>query len=264
MRNVVDQAYYSLVEQILLHGQERTDRTGTGTLSIFGYNTTIYVGESFPILTTKKIPFKSTAQELLWFLSGSCNVNDLPKTIQPWWSPWADTNGDLGPLYGKQFTRPNSIVDVVENIKKDPFSRRHVFSTWNLDDLPQMKLAPCHGTVVQFYVNNNGTLDCHMYQRSADVFLGLPINISSYSLLLCMVAKCTNYTPGKLVLSFGDLHIYKNHLSQINEQIFRSSFPLPKLEIADKVYNNVTDFTIDDFTLVDYQSHPAIKGELSI
>lgn len=265
MRNNVDQAYYSLTEHIFLHGEKREDRTGTGTIACFGESIKIYVGkDEFPILTTKKIPFKAMVNELLWFISGSCNVNDLPKSVQPWWSPWAKPNGDLGPLYGKQFTRRNSLLEVVENIKKDPFSRRHVTSTWNLDDLDKMQLAPCHGTVIQYYVRKNGTIDCHMYQRSADVFLGLPINISSYALLLNMVAKCTGYSTGSLTISFGDVHIYTNHINQINEQMQRTSFILPKLQIADKVYTNLKDFKAEDFTLIDYQCHPAIKGELSI
>lgn len=263
------QQYLHLLQHILDNGVEKSDRTGTGTISTFGYQMRFDLSKGFPLVTTKKAHLRSIIYELLWFLRGDTNIkylNDHRVTI---WDEWADENGDLGPVYGKQWRSwegkdgkvIDQISDVIEQIKKNPDSRRLIVSAWNVTDLPEMALMPCHN-MFQFYVAN-GKLSCQLYQRSADVFLGVPFNIASYALLTMMIAQVCNLEVGEFVHTFGDVHIYSNHLEQVKLQLSREPYPLPTMEINKEV-KNIFDFEYEDFILVNYQSHPAIKATVAV
>lgn len=263
------QQYLHLLQHILDNGVEKSDRTGTGTISTFGYQMRFDLSKGFPLVTTKKAHLRSIIYELLWFLRGGTNIkylNDHRVTI---WDEWADENGDLGPVYGKQWRSwegkdgkvIDQISDVIEQIKKNPDSRRLIVSAWNVTDLPEMALMPCHN-MFQFYVAN-GKLSCQLYQRSADVFLGVPFNIASYALLTMMIAQVCNLEVGEFVHTFGDVHIYSNHLEQVKLQLSREPYPLPTMEINKEV-KNIFDFEYEDFKLVNYQSHPAIKATVAV
>jgi thymidylate synthase len=267
--------YLELLQKIMDEGVNKSDRTGTGTKSIFGYQMRFNLAEGFPLLTTKKLHLKSIIYELLWFLRGDTNVkylNDHGVTI---WDAWADEQGELGPIYGKQWTRweandgtkINQIAEAQEMIRKNPDSRRIIVSGWNVGDLSQLILGkktappPCH-TIFQFYVAEN-RLSCQLYQRSADVFLGVPFNIASYALLTMMMAQTTGTEPGDFVHTFGDVHIYNNHLEQIKLQLSRQPRPLPKMKINPEV-KDIFEFKYEDFTLENYDPHPAIKAPIAI
>jgi thymidylate synthase len=256
-------------QYILDNGQPKGDRTGTGTIAVFGYQTRYELQSGFPVLTTKKLHLRSIIYELLWMLSGQSNVADLQKHGVRIWNEWADEHGELGPVYGVQWrswrTADGQTVDqiseIVELIKKNPNSRRIIVSAWNVGEVDSMALPPCH-LLFQFYVNN-GKLSCQLYQRSADVFLGVPFNIASYSLLTCMVAQVCDLEVGEFVHTFGDLHLYNNHVEQAQLQLTREPYPLPRMEINPSI-KSMFDFKYDDFNLVDYQSHPHIKAEVSV
>lgn len=261
--------YLELAQRILSEGIRRDDRTGTGTISIFGHQMTFDLAEGFPLLTTKKLHTKSIIYELLWFLRGSTNVHWLQEHGVRIWNEWADENGDLGPVYGHQWRSwptadgqsIDQIANVIEQIKHNPDSRRLIVSAWNVADIDQMKLPPCH-VMFQFYVAN-GTLSCQLYQRSGDVFLGVPFNIASYALLTMMIAQVCDLKPGKFIHTLGDAHIYINHLDQIHEQLTREPFPLPTMLINPDI-KDINDFSFTDFTLLNYQAHPHIKGEVAV
>ena len=263
------QQYLQLLQHILDKGVIKTDRTGTGTISTFGYQMRFDLREGFPLVTTKKVHLKSIIYELLWFLQGDTNIKYLKDNGVRIWDEWADENGDLGPVYGKQWRswacrdgkEIDQISEVVEQIKKNPDSRRLIVSAWNVADLGDMALMPCHN-MFQFYVAN-GKLSCQLYQRSADVFLGVPFNIASYALLTMMLAQVCDLEPGDFVHTFGDVHIYNNHLEQVKLQLSREPYPLPQMQINPGV-KNISDFKYDDFKLTDYQSHPAIKGVVAV
>ncbi|MBN1158834.1 MAG: thymidylate synthase [Bacteroidales bacterium] len=261
--------YLDLLKHVLDHGVEKTDRTGTGTISTFGYQMRFDLQAGFPLLTTKKLHIKSIIYELLWFLKGDTNVrylNDHKVTI---WNEWADGNGDLGHIYGYQWRcwpsydggSIDQIGELIRSIRANPDSRRHLVSAWNVADLKNMALPPCH-VLFQFYVADN-TLSCQLYQRSADIFLGVPFNIASYSLLLMMVAQVTGLKYGEFIHTFGDAHIYKNHLEQVKLQISRQPRTLPELKINPAV-SSIFDFSFDDFILDHYDPHPHIRGEISV
>lgn len=252
--------YIDLVNRIFTFGQLREDRTGTGTVSIFGYTTRYDLQEGFPLLTTKNVNFHAVVKELLWFISGSTNTKDLGCNI---WDEWADENGDLGPIYGKQwrdFAGIDQLKNVIEGIKKDPYSRRHIVTAWNPADVTKMALPPCH-MFFQFYVTDDGYLDCQMYQRSADIALGVPFNIASYSLLTMMIAKECNLKPGCFIHTLGDAHIYENHTLSLLKQIERYPLELPTVEIANKPF---FDLKVEDFKLIGYNPHPAIKFKVAV
>jgi len=261
--------YLDLLDHVLKNGVEKTDRTGTGTISVFGYQMRFSLSESFPMLTTKKLHLKSILYELLWFLKGETNVDYLNQHGVSIWNEWANEQGELGHVYGYQWRSWPSykgggidqITQVIESIKKNPDSRRHIVSAWNVADLDNMALPPCH-VMFQFYVAN-GKLSCSMYQRSADIFLGVPFNIASYALLTCMVAQVSNLEPGDFIHTLGDAHIYLNHLEQVKLQRTREPYPLAKLKINPGV-KNIFDFQFSDFQLEGYQSHPHIKGDISV
>ncbi len=260
--------YIDMVEHVLKNGVQKEDRTGTGTLSTFGYQTRYNLQDGFPLLTTKKVYFKGVVYELLWIISGSTNIKYLKDNNVNIWNEWADENGELGPVYGKQWRRwegKDKVIDQLDNLikglKENPDSRRHIISAWNVADVENMALPPCH-SFIQFYVANN-KLSCQLYQRSADLFLGVPFNIASYSLLLMMVAQVTGYEVGEFIHSFGDLHIYNNHLEQIKEQITREPKNLPIVKL-NKNIDNILDFTYEDISLEQYDPHPAIKGKVSV
>lgn len=260
------EAYLSLLDRIMTDGERREDRTGTGTLSVFGESLSFDLSDGFPLLTTKRVHFKSVAHELLWMLSGSNNARDLQKHGVTIWDEWADADGDLGPIYGAQWRTwggrgVDQIANVIEAIKRDPYSRRHVVSAWNAADLDQMALAPCH-CLFQFYVSTAGKLSCHLYQRSADIFLGVPFNIASYALLTHMIAGVTGLEPGILVISFGDLHLYKNHVDQARKQLSRTPRLLPLLRIVPR--RSIDKFQYDDFMLIGYDPHPAIPAPVAV
>lgn len=265
----MDREYLELCKHILENGTEKKDRTGTGTISTFGYQMRADLAEGFPLLTTKKLSLKSIIHELLWFLKGDTNIQYLKENNVRIWNEWADENGDLGPVYGKQWrswTAPNGatidqISNVIDEIKRNPDSRRLVVNAWNVGELNEMALAPCH-CLFQFYVND-GKLSCQLYQRSADVFLGVPFNIASYALLTMMIAQACDLAPGEFVHTFGDVHIYSNHVEQVKLQLSREPKELPKMKLNPKV-KSVFDFTYDDFELVGYDAHPHIKGEVSV
>ncbi|MCU9613637.1 thymidylate synthase [Caldibacillus lycopersici] len=261
--------YLQLCEHVLNNGVEKGDRTGTGTISTFGYQLRFNLQEGFPLITTKKLHVKSIIHELLWFLKGDTNVKYLQENGVRIWNEWADANGDLGPIYGYQWRSwtgadgqtIDQITDVINQIKTNPNSRRLVVSAWNVGDLDKMALAPCH-TLFQFYVAD-GKLSCQLYQRSADVFLGVPFNIASYALLTLMIAQVCDLEPGDFVHTFGDVHIYTNHLEQVKLQLTREPRPLPVMRLNPEV-KNIFDFTYGDFSLENYDPHPAIKGVVSI
>ena len=261
--------YLDLLDHVLRNGNTRNDRTGTGTLSTFGYQMRFNLQKGFPMMTTKKLHLKSIIYELLWFLKGDTNIkylNDHKVTI---WDEWADKEGDLGHIYGYQWrswpaydgTTIDQVSNIIESIKNDPSSRRHIISAWNVGDLNNMNLPPCH-ILFQFYVYN-GKLSCQLYQRSADIFLGVPFNIASYSLLLMMVAQVTNLEPYEFVHTIGDAHLYLNHIEQAKVQLSRDTKALPKM-VIDKSVKNIFDFDFHYFTLNDYNPHPHIKGEISV
>lgn len=261
--------YLDLLTHLLETGSDRSDRTGTGTISRFGYQMRFNLADGFPVITTKKVHLKSIIHELLWFLNGDTNVKYLQENGVKIWNEWADEDGELGPVYGHQWrswSAPggraiDQISQLIDQIKTNPTSRRLIVSAWNVEDLDKMKLPPCH-LLFQFYVNE-GKLSCQLYQRSADVFLGVPFNIASYALLTMMVAQVTNLQPGDFVHTFGDAHIYKNHLEQVKLQLTREPYPLPQMRINPAV-KNIFDFKFEDFELVNYQAHPHIKGEVSV
>jgi thymidylate synthase len=263
------QQYLELLDHILKNGTEKSDRTGTGTKSCFGYQMRFDLGEGFPLVTTKKLHLKSIIYELLWFLRGETNIKYLKENNVRIWDEWADENGDLGPVYGKQWrswTGANGktvdqISELIMQIRKNPDSRRLIVSAWNVADLPDMKLMPCHA-LFQFYVAD-GKLSCQLYQRSADVFLGVPFNIASYALLTLMIAQVCELKPGEFIHSFGDVHIYNNHMEQVELQLTRKPYPLPHMQLNTAV-KNIFDFKFEDFTLVNYQSHPAIKAPVAV
>ena len=263
------QTYLDLVRDILDHGDEKADRTGTGTLSVFGRQLRFDLAEGFPLLTTKKLHLKSILHELLWFIRGETNVDSLNDVGVSIWDEWADDDGDLGPVYGKQWrswTGANGktydqLADVIERIESDPDSRRLLVNAWNVADLPDMALAPCH-IMFQFYVSN-GRLSCQLYQRSADVFLGVPFNIASYAILTMMIARVTNLVPGHFVHTFGDAHLYLNHLEQARTQITRVPRPLPKMKISGN-QRSIDDFRYEDFALESYDPHPHIAAPVAV
>lgn len=261
--------YLDLLEKILDEGGEKDDRTGTGTLSIFGYQMQFDLSEGFPMLTTKKVHFKSVVHELLWFLKGDTNIKYLQDNGVRIWNEWADENGDLGPVYGKQWRsweKPNGeTVDqiryVIDEIKKNPKSRRLVVNAWNAGELGEMALTPCH-CLFQFYVRD-GKLSCQLYQRSADVFLGVPFNIASYSLLTHMIAQVCDLQPGHFVHTFGDVHLYSNHMEQAKLQLSRKPGKLPQIKLNEKI-KNIDDFKYEDIELIDYHPAPAIKAVVAV
>jgi thymidylate synthase len=261
--------YLDLLQHVLDQGRPREDRTGTGTRSVFGYQMRFNLEDGFPVITTKKLHLKSIIHELLWFLAGDTNVKYLQDNGVRIWNEWADENGDLGHIYGYQWRSwptpegdsIDQITQLIQEIKTNPTSRRLIVSAWNVVDLDKMNLPPCH-LLFQFYVNE-GKLSCQLYQRSADVFLGVPFNIASYALLTMMVAQVTGLKPGDFVHTFGDAHIYNNHFEQVKLQLSRTPFPLPQIRINSDI-KSIFSFKYEDFELVNYQSHPHIKGDVSV
>jgi thymidylate synthase len=261
--------YLHLLDYTLKHGVEKTDRTGTGTISIFGHQIRFDLSEGFPLLTTKKLHLKSIIYELLWFLRGETNIKYLNENGVTIWNEWAKENGELGPIYGYQWRswptasgkHIDQISQVINSITKNPDSRRHIVSAWNVGEIDNMALPPCH-VLFQFYVAN-GKLSCQLYQRSADIFLGVPFNIASYALLTMMVANVTNLQPGDFVHTFGDAHIYLNHIDQVKLQLTREPRPLPKMTINPNV-NSIFDYSFSDFKLEGYDPHPHIKGAIAV
>ena len=279
----VDQTYFDLINDVLTNGVEKTDRTGTGTISVFGRQSRFDLSLGFPILTTKRVHWKSVAGELLWFLQGNTNIKWLKENGISIWDEWADKDGNLGPVYGKQWRKwdhmfwrpydPNSpvydpteieidqIKEVIEQIKTNPDSRRLIVSAWNVGDIPQMALAPCH-TMFQFYVVN-GKLSCQLYQRSCDVGLGWSFNVASYALLTHMIAQVCGLEVGDFVHTFGDLHIYENHVEALKQQLHRTPYPMPKL-VLNREVKDIDSFTFEDINLMNYQHHPAISLKVAI
>ncbi len=261
--------YLDLLQYILDHGVEKSDRTGTGTRSVFGYQMRFNLSDGFPLLTTKKMHLKSVIYELLWFLRGESNIRYLKDHGVGIWDEWADEQGELGPVYGVQWrhwqTSDGQLIDqisqVVEQIKHNPDSRRLIVNAWNVGDIPKMALPPCH-LLFQFYVAG-GKLSCQFYQRSADVFLGVPFNIASYAMLTLMMAQVCQLEPGEVVQTMGDTHLYLNHLDQARLQLTRLPYPLPTLRLNPEV-GSIFDFTYGDFELINYQSHPSIRAEISV
>ncbi len=261
--------YQDLLRHILENGTDKEDRTGTGTLSVFGYQMRMNLADGFPLVTTKKLHLKSIIYELVWFLSGDTNVGYLQENGVRIWNEWADAEGNLGPIYGKQWrswrrgdgTDIDQIRQIVDQIRSTPDSRRILVSAWNVGDLPAMALAPCH-CLFQFYVAD-GRLSCQLYQRSADSFLGVPFNIASYALLTLMLAQVTGLQPGDFVHTFGDLHLYKNHLDQAELQLTRNPRPLPSMKLNPAV-TSIFDFAYDDFTLLNYEPYPHIKAMVAV
>jgi thymidylate synthase len=261
--------YHQLLQFILDNGQQKNDRTGTGTRSCFGYQMRFDLAEGFPLVTTKKMHVKSIIYELLWFLKGDTNIKYLNEHGVTIWDEWADANGELGPVYGHQWrswkgadgNTIDQISDVIQQIKTNPDSRRLIVSAWNVADLPKMALMPCHA-MFQFYVAN-GKLSCQLYQRSADVFLGVPFNIASYALLTLMIAQVCHLQPGEFIHTFGDVHLYNNHIEQANLQLSRNPYPLPTMHLNPDI-TNIFDFDYDDFKLENYQFHPAIKAPIAV
>ena len=261
--------YLDLMKYVRESGTEKGDRTGTGTLSVFGYQMRFNLEEGFPLVTTKKVHLKSIIYELLWFLKGSTNIDYLNEHGVSIWDEWADERGELGPVYGAQWrswpTQDGSSIDqiseVINQIKTNPDSRRLIVSAWNVSQIDNMALPPCHA-MFQFYVAD-GKLSCQLYQRSADIFLGVPFNIASYALLVLMIAKVTGLKPGEFVHTLGDAHLYLNHLDQVDEQLKRQPFPLPKMSIT-KDIKNVLDIEYEDFSLEDYESHPHISAPIAV
>jgi thymidylate synthase len=263
------QQYLDLLQHILQTGVKKSDRTGTGTISCFGYQMRFDLQQGFPLVTTKKLHVKSIVHELLWFLKGETNVEYLKLNGVRIWNEWADEDGELGPVYGKQWRSwegadgktVDQVSDLISQIKKNPDSRRLIISAWNVADLPEMALMPCHA-LFQFYVAD-GKLSCQLYQRSADVFLGVPFNIASYALLTLMVAQVCDLEPGEFIHTFGDVHIYSNHLEQVQLQLSRKPMPLPTMKLNPEV-KNIFDFKFEDFSLENYQFHPPIKAPVAV
>lgn len=261
--------YLQLCKHVLDNGVDKDDRTGTGTISTFGYQMRFDLSEGFPLLTTKKLHLKSIIYELLWFLNGDTNVKFLQDHGVRIWNEWADENGNLGPVYGHQWrswtagdgSTIDQITSLIDQIKTNPNSRRLLVSAWNVGDIEKMALPPCH-ILFQFHVAN-GKLSCQLYQRSADIFLGVPFNIASYALLTMMVAQACDLEPGDFIHTLGDAHIYKNHIQQVREQLTRAPYPLPKMKINPQV-KDIFSFQYEDFELVDYKAHPHIKGVVSV
>ena len=261
--------YHDLMKEVLAKGVQKSDRTGTGTVSVFGHQMRFILADGFPMVTTKKLHLKSIIYELLWFLKGSTNNNWLKERGVSIWNEWAAPDGDLGPIYGYQWRSwpaPNGqhidqITEVMETIKKNPDSRRIIVSAWNVADIPRMALAPCHA-FFQFYVAD-GKLSCQLYQRSADIFLGVPFNIASYALLTHMMAQQCNLEVGDFIWTGGDCHLYSNHLEQVDLQLSRDFFPLPKLNILRKP-DSIFDYEFEDFEILGYESHPHIKAPVAI
>jgi len=263
------QQYLKLLQHILDNGVSKQDRTGTGTLSYFGYQMRFNLREGFPLVTTKRLHLKSIIYELLWFLKGETNIQYLKEHGVSIWDEWANDEGELGPVYGKQWRSwegadgeiVDQISDLIQQIKRNPDSRRLIVSAWNVADLPKMALMPCH-TLFQFYVAD-GKLSCQLYQRSADVFLGVPFNIASYALLTMMVAQVCELEPGDFVHSFGDVHLYNNHIEQAKLQLTRTPYTVPQMRLNPSI-KNIFDFQFEDFTLENYQFHPAIKAPVAV
>jgi thymidylate synthase len=261
--------YLDLLNHVLEHGDKKEDRTGTGTISVFGYQMRFDLSEKFPLLTTKKVHLKSVIHELLWFLKGSTNIRYLKENEVSIWDEWADENGNLGPVYGSQWrswqTTDGRTIDQISNlintIKNNPDSRRLIVSAWNVGEINQMKLPPCH-CFFQFYVANN-KLSCQLYQRSADIFLGVPFNIASYALLTLMIAQVTDLTPGEFVHTLGDAHIYSNHIEQVHQQLSRDVKDLPIMRINPHV-KDIFSFKYEDFEILNYDPHPLIKAPVAV
>jgi thymidylate synthase len=272
------QQYHQLLQYILDNGVTKTDRTGTGTISVFGYQMKFDLSKGFPMVTTKKLHLKSIVYELLWFLAGDTNIKYLNDNGVRIWNEWADKNGNLGPVYGKQWRNwegangkvIDQITDVIDQIKNNPDSRRMIVSAWNVGELADMALMPCHA-LFQFYVapantdkgEARGKLSCQLYQRSADVFLGVPFNIASYALLTMMIAQVCDLDCGDFIHTFGDVHIYNNHLEQVKLQLSRTPYPLPTMKINPEV-KDIFSFKFEDFSLENYQPHPHIKAEVAV
>jgi len=269
------QQYLALVKHIIDKGIDKSDRTGTGTRSVFGYQMRFDLSEGFPLVTTKKTHLKSIIHELLWFLKGDTNIAYLKEHNVKIWDEWADENGDLGPVYGKQWrswegaegVEVDQVAELIQQVKTNPDSRRLIISAWNVADLPKMKLMPCH-CLFQFYTSapdehGKRKLSCQLYQRSADVFLGVPFNIASYALFTLMIAQVCDMEPGEFIHSFGDVHLYSNHFEQAKLQLTRTPFALPEMKINPAV-KNIFDFKFEDFELVNYESHPAIKAPVAV
>jgi len=267
--------YLDLLQKVLDEGELREDRTGTGTKSIFGYQMRFNLADGFPLVTTKKCHLRSIIHELLWFLKGETHIGYLKDQKVTIWDEWADSEGNLGPIYGYQWRHwgksqqssdetagVDQISQVVEQIKTNPQSRRHIVSAWNVADISQMALPPCH-VLFQFYVHADGRLSCQLYQRSADIFLGVPFNIASYSLLLMMVAQATDLKPGEFIHSFGDAHLYTNHVEQAKLQLSRDPKPLPTMKLNPE-RKSIFEFGFDDFELVGYEPHPSIKAPIAV
>jgi len=263
------QEYHDLLTHIMENGVDKPDRTGTGIRSIFGYQMRFDLSEGFPLVTTKKVHLRSIIHELLWFLQGDTNIAYLKENGVRIWDEWADENGDLGPVYGYQWRswpspkgeKIDQISNLINNIKKNPYSRRHIVSAWNPAFVDEMALPPCH-TLFQFYVAD-GKLSCQLYQRSADTFLGVPFNIASYALLTLMIAQVCDLKPGDFVHTFGDAHIYSNHFDQVKEQLSRDLRPLPEMKLNPEV-NDIFGFTFEDFKLENYNPHPHIKAPVAV
>lgn len=261
--------YLELLDHVLKNGTPKHDRTGTGTISVFGYQMRFNLEEGFPLLTTKKLHLKSILHELLWFISGDTNVKYLQDNKVRIWDEWAGKDGDLGPVYGYQWRswpaadgrKIDQLSEVIKGIKESPDSRRHIVSAWNVGEIDRMALPPCH-ILFQFYVSE-GRLSCQFYQRSCDIFLGVPFNIASYALLTLMVAQVTGLKPGELIHTLGDAHIYLNHIEQVKLQLTREPYALPKMSL-NKDITDITKFRYEDFTLSDYIAHPNIKGDISV
>jgi thymidylate synthase len=261
--------YLDLLRHVMDHGTEKSDRTGTGTKSVFGYQMRFDLAEGFPLLTTKKVHTKSIFHELLWFLKGETNIRYLKENGVSIWDEWADENGNLGPVYGSQWrswqaadgNTIDQITEVISQIKKNPDSRRLIVSAWNVGEISKMKLPPCHA-FFQFYVAE-GKLSCQLYQRSADIFLGVPFNIASYALLTMMIAQVCDLKPGEFIHTLGDAHIYSNHFEQVALQLSRDPRPLPTMKLNPSV-KNIFDFRFEDFTLLNYNPHPGIKAPVAV
>ena len=263
------QQYLDLLTRVLDEGAQKGDRTGTGTKSVFGHQMRFDLSKGFPVLTTKKLHLRSIIHELLWFLQGNTNVKYLQENNVRIWNEWADENGELGPIYGYQWRswsgqngeHIDQISQIIDSIKNNPNSRRHIVNAWNVSEIKNMALPPCH-ILFQFYVAD-GKLSCQLYQRSADIFLGVPFNIASYALLTMMVAQVTGLKPGEFVHTLGDAHIYLNHLDQVKLQLTRNTFDLPQMHINPEI-KSIFDFKYEDFELKNYKAHPSIKGEISV
>ncbi|WP_085367895.1 thymidylate synthase [Leifsonia sp. NCR5] len=269
MSETIETPYEDLLRDVLANGAQKSDRTGTGTRSVFGRQLRFDLADGFPLITTKRVHFKSIAYELLWFLRGDSNVGWLRENGVTIWDEWADEQGELGPVYGVQWrswpapdgSHIDQISQVIDTLRSDPDSRRIIVSAWNVADIPQMALAPCHA-FFQFYVAD-GKLSCQLYQRSADMFLGVPFNIASYALLTMMVAQQVGLEPGEFVWTGGDVHIYDNHVAQVEEQLSRDPYPAPTLRFARKP-ESIFDYRYEDFVIEDYQHHPAIRALVAV